>query len=47
MTFVYCPDIIDWAHVVRVIENEAQFRDKYKEMRRHVNEQNRKYLKKK
>lgn len=43
MTLQYSPDIIDWPHVVQVIEQEERFRNRYKEARRRVIEQNRKY----
>lgn len=47
MKLQYSPDIIDWPHVVNVIEAEERFRDRYKEARRRVVEQNRKYKNKK
>ena len=42
MILQYSPDIIDWPHVVQVIEQEHKFRDRYKDVRRRVIEQNRK-----
>ena len=47
MTLQYSPDIIDWPHVVKVIEKEARFLERYKEARRRVIEQSRKHNNKK
>lgn len=47
MTLQYSPDIIDWPHVVKVIENEERFRDRYKEARRRAIELSRKHNNKK
>ena len=47
MTLQYLPDVIDWPHVVKVIEQEERFRDRYKEARRRFIEQCRKYNNKK
>lgn len=34
MELLYSPDIIDWPHVVKVIEKAEKFREKIKEARR-------------
>ena len=47
MMLQYSPDIIDWSHVVEVIEKEHNFRAKYEAARKYMREQNRKYIKKK
>ena len=38
MTLQYSPDITDWAHVVKVIEQEEKYWTRYREARRIVRE---------